>query len=79
MRNPNEPNGGPGSGFKTEAGSNQTHNVVWTVPGDPGYSPLWQASVYDNKAFAIVHDLASPGRANILAQDIALVNCPTVH
>ena len=38
--NPDQPNGGPGSGFKSEPGSEQTHNVPATLPGDAGYSPL---------------------------------------
>ncbi len=79
VKNPGESGGGPGSGFKTEGGSMQTHNVVATVPGEPGYSPLWQVSVYDNGAFALVSDLPSVGRAKILAQSVALVNCPVVH
>jgi hypothetical protein len=79
VKNPGEPGGGPGSGFRTEGGSMQTHNVVATVPGEPGYSPLWQVSVYDNDAFQNVSDLASVGRAKILAQNVALVNCPIVR
>jgi hypothetical protein len=79
VKNPGEPGGGPGSGFKTEGGSTQTHNVVATVPGEPGYSPLWQVSVYDNGAFSLVSDLTSVGRTKILAQNVALVNCPIVH
>jgi hypothetical protein len=30
-----------GSGFRIEPNSPQTHNVPATLPGDPGYSPLW--------------------------------------
>jgi hypothetical protein len=78
-RNPGAPGGGPTSGFKTEDGSEQTHNVVASVPGEVGYSPLWQVSVYDNSAFANVSDLTSVARAKILAQNVALVNCPIVH
>jgi hypothetical protein len=77
-RNPGTPGGGPGSGFKGEAGSDQTHNVAATVPGDPGYSPLWQVSVYDNANFADVHDLASIAHAKVLAANVATVNCPIV-
>jgi hypothetical protein len=36
-------------------------------------------SVYDNGAFANVSDLTSVGRAKILAQNVALVNCPIVR
>ena len=46
--NPDPPNGGPGSGFKAEPSSQQTHNVPATLPGDAGYSPLWLVAVYDN-------------------------------
>jgi hypothetical protein len=46
--NPDQPNGGPGSGFKAEPNSEQTHNVPATLPGDAGYSPLWLVAVYDN-------------------------------
>ena len=54
--NPGAPNGGPGSGFKAEPNSEQTHNVPFTLPGDPGYSPLWLVAVYDNADFPTVHD-----------------------
>ncbi len=77
-RNPGTPGGGPGSGFKTESGSDQTHNVAATVPGDPGYSPLWQVSVYDNANFAVVRDLASIAHVRVLAANVATVNCPIV-
>jgi len=70
--------GGPASGFRTEPGSSQTHNVVQTLPSDAGYSPLWSVSVYDNADFDRVDDLASVLRANILARGVALVNCPIV-
>ncbi|MGA2481130.1 MAG: hypothetical protein ABSG63_20495, partial [Spirochaetia bacterium] len=47
-KNPDQPKGGPMSGFRTVMGSMQTHNVVATLPGDEGYSPLWLVSPYDN-------------------------------
>ncbi|MFA6060912.1 MAG: hypothetical protein WC756_22125 [Taibaiella sp.] len=77
--NPGQPNGGPASGFKTEPGTNQTHNVIATVPSDSGYSPLWSVSVYDNSAFNSVYNLASATAAPILASGIANVNCPVVR
>jgi len=77
-RNPGTPGGGPASGFKTEKGTRQTHNVLATLPADAGYSPLWQVSVYDNAAFAGVHDLATLRRAKVLASNVAFVNCPVV-
>ena len=56
----------------------QTHNVVDSLPGDAGYSPLWDVDVYDNASFDSVHDLASVQAAPILAMGVALVNCPVV-
>ena len=49
--NPDQPNGGPASGFKTEPGTDQTHNVVSTLPADAGYSPLWTVVAYNNNNF----------------------------
>ena len=76
--NPGEPNGGPGSGFRTEPKSEQTHNVPFTLPGDPGYSPLWLVAVYDNADFPSVHDRATALKAKVLAPGAATVNCPIV-
>ena len=76
--NPGQPNGGPGSGFRTEPNSPQTHNVPATLPGDPGYSPLWLVAVYDNADFASVHDLKTALKAKVLAAGVATVNCPIV-
>jgi hypothetical protein len=77
-KNPGTDGGGPGSGFKTEPGTLQTHNVVATLPSDAGYSPLWQVSVYDDANFDAVHDLTSVQQARILAPNVAAVNCPIV-
>jgi hypothetical protein len=79
--NPDEddPMSGPPSGFVTESGSDQTHNVVATLPDDDGYSPLWFVNVYDNADFANVSDLDSAESANILATGVATVNCPVVE
>lgn len=77
--NPDRPGGGPASGFRTERGSEQTHNVVQTFPSDAGYSPLWLVSVYDNADFGGVRNLSSVLRSNILARGVALVNCPIVR
>ena len=76
--NPDQPNGGPGSGFRTEPNSPQTHNVPFTLPGDVGYSPLWLVSVYDNADFPSVHDRATALKAKVLAPGVATVNCPIV-
>jgi hypothetical protein len=76
--NPEEPGGGPASGFVTEPGTDQTHNVVATVPGDPGYSPLWAVNIYDNADFASVVDLESAQASDILVDHATMVNCPVV-
>ena len=76
--NPDQEGGGPASGFVTEAGSEQTHNVIATVPPSPAYSPLWSVNVYDNSEFDQVGDLASASEATILGTGVATVNCPVV-
>jgi alcohol dehydrogenase (cytochrome c) len=76
--NPDQPKGGPGSGFRTEPDSPQTHNVPFTLPGDAGYSPLWLVSVYDNADFPKVHDQATALKAKVLGPGVATVNCPIV-
>lgn len=76
--NPDEEGGGPPSGFWTEEGTAQTHNVVETLPEDDDYSPLWDVDVYDNMDFDSVHDFASAQAANLLAEGVATVNCPIV-
>ncbi|WP_411963711.1 hypothetical protein [Haloferax sp. YSMS24] len=76
--NPGEDGGGPASGFVTEDGSDQTHNVVATLPGDSGYSPLWLVNIYDNADFDSVSDLDSATDAEQLAAGAATVNCPIV-
>jgi hypothetical protein len=76
--NPGTDGGGPPSGFRTEAASDRTHNVVATLPGDDGYSPLWSVNVYDNADFDRVSDLASALDAELLAGGVATVNCPIV-
>jgi hypothetical protein len=75
--NPDLPNGGPPSGFRTETGSVQTHNVVATLPGQPSYSPLWAVMPYDNAEFDDVHDLGSAVAARGLPL-AGYVNCPIV-
>ena len=75
--NPDEPNGGPASGFRTEPGTAQTHNVVAAIPGQPGYSPYWAVIPYDNAEFANVVDLAAAQAAPNFGI-AAFVNCPIV-
>lgn len=77
--NPGENGGGPESGFMTEEGTDQTHNVLATLPGDSGYSPLWEVNVYDNAAFDMVMDLTTAMDATLLAESTATVNCPVVQ
>lgn len=76
--NENPPTGGPSSGFVTEMGTSQTHNVVATLPSDANYSPLWSVNPYDNKDFNMVKDLMTAKAANIIAMGVANVNCPIV-
>ena len=76
--NPGQTGGGPSSGFKTETGTGQTHNVLGTTKADAGYSPLWSVSIYDNANFATVRDLATASAATILGPHVMNVNCPLV-
>ncbi len=75
--NPDQAGGGPASGFKAQGTSDQTHNVVETVPGDPAYSPLWDVMPYDNAEFDQVWDLATAQAATSFGL-AAVVNCPIV-
>lgn len=77
--NPDQPNGGPPSGFVTESGTDQTHNVLATVPGQSGYSPLWRVNVINNSSFVMVSDLATAQGASIMAMNVMNVNCPVVR
>ncbi|MCA9602951.1 MAG: hypothetical protein R3A78_12285 [Polyangiales bacterium] len=69
---------GPPSGFVTEDASDQTHNVVATLPGDSGYSPLWSVNVYDPTSFDDVSNLASVTALTLADTNVATVNCPIV-
>jgi hypothetical protein len=73
------PNSGPPSGFVTEPGTVQTHNVIATVPSDSDYSPLWSVYVYDNTDFEDVSDLETVEESDILAEGVMYVNCPVVY
>jgi hypothetical protein len=77
-RNPDQPGGGPPSGFRLEPGTRQTHNVASSLPGDVDYSPLWAVSIYDNAAFPSVFNEATVRAAPFKARDVATVNCPIV-
>lgn len=76
--NPDMEGGGPPSGFVTEMETEQTHNVVETLPEFTDYSPLWDVDVYDNADFDNVNNWNTAANANILATGVALVNCPIV-
>jgi hypothetical protein len=73
-----ENGGGPPSGFKAETGTDQTHNVLATLPADADYSPLWLVNAYDNDEFDGVANLTTAQSATILGAGIATVNCPVV-
>jgi hypothetical protein len=77
--NPGLDGGGPPSGFKLEPNGEQTHNVISALPDAVGYSPLWAVSPYDNADFYRVKDLATVAQADVLARDVANVNCPVVE
>jgi hypothetical protein len=72
-------NSGPASGFKTETSTDQTHNVVATLPSGEGYSPLWYVSAYDNAEFDNVDNLTSAQAATSAGSGLATVNCPIVR
>lgn len=76
--NPDQTGGGPASGFKTEDGTAQTHNVIATVPTDAGYSPLWMVNAYDNTSFTNVSNLSTAQSATSVGMALANVNCPVV-
>jgi hypothetical protein len=75
--NPDQPLGGPASGFKTEPQSQQTHNVADRLPGQNGYSPLWSVVPWNNASFDTVHDLESATLAPSYPA-AGNVNCPIV-
>ncbi|MEY2937315.1 MAG: hypothetical protein RL033_8064, partial [Pseudomonadota bacterium] len=77
--NPGTEGGGPPSGFKTETGSEQTHNVLTALPDSADYSPLWAVAPYDNMDFERVDSVASIQPASVLARGVANVNCPVVE
>jgi hypothetical protein len=76
--NPDQTNGGPASGFVVIPESDQTHNVIFSIPGEADYSPLWSVSVYDNSDFSSVMCAMSAANSNVLALDVMTVNCPVV-
>jgi hypothetical protein len=75
---PANPMSGPPSGFTTEPGTMQTHNVIALLPDSAGYTPLWSVSAYDDKSFASVTNLATAMQAPVVAANLGNVNCPVV-
>jgi len=75
---PNNAASGPPSGFVTEMGTMQTHNVISVLPTAAGYSPLWTVSAYKSAAFASVSNWATATAAPLAAAGLANVNCPVV-
>lgn len=75
MFNDNE--AGPSSGFRTEENSDQTHNVIAIIPGDPNYSPLWAVRVLDNMYFDQVTNLETASGFPSMPAGVN-VNCPVV-
>jgi hypothetical protein len=69
---------GPASGFKTETGTIQTHNVTATLPSDAAYSPLWAVTPYPNAQFGTVSDATTARAAASDGAVAATVNCPVV-
>lgn len=63
-------------GFCLDDGG-KTHNVIDTVPGDAGYSPLWRVLMFGPEAFGDVRDLPSAQQA-ALPDKGGLANCPVV-
>jgi hypothetical protein len=68
----------PSDGFVTEP-TGATRNVLATLPGEGGYSPLWSVSVMDNRGFNDVRDIATAAKVAVVARDVATVNCPVVR
>lgn len=52
--------------------------VIKFISENGGYSPLWDVNVYDNTDFDMVSDWKSASSSKILAEGVALVNCPVV-
>lgn len=74
----NDDSAGPASGFKTEPGTSQTHNVTGSLPAGADYSPLWDVTPYSNTHFDQVSDAATAITAAGDGAVAAMVNCPIV-
>ena len=75
---PNNAMSGPPSGFVTETGTMQTHNVISVLPTESSYSPLWSVSAYKSASFSAVSNWMTASQAPVAAVSLADVNCPVV-
>lgn len=66
----------PAMGFAAES-DGQTHNIVATLPGQPGYSSYWDHTVGNLSGFDTVKTLVA-AQANVKAKAPVIVNCPVV-
>ena len=76
--NPGQPGGGLLSGFRTEPGGTQTHNIATARPVAADYSPLRVLRAYDTAAFGSVHDRATAAAAPPITTEPLLLNAPDV-
>ena len=53
------------SGFVTELGTMQTHNVISVLPATPAYSPLWTVSAYKSASFSAVDNWTTASQAPV--------------
>lgn len=67
----------PADGFATEPGTEQTHNAVNLLPGQPGYSSYWDHDAGKLTGFATVKDFPT-AKANVDMAIPVIVNCPVV-
>ncbi|HTQ06157.1 MAG TPA: hypothetical protein VMI54_19985 [Polyangiaceae bacterium] len=74
----NDDSKGPASGFETEPGSVQTHNVTGSLPSGSDYSPLWDVTPYPDAHFDDVSDATTAIAAAGDGAVAATVNCPIV-
>jgi hypothetical protein len=75
---PNNAKSGPPSGFVTETGTMQTHNVISVLPQGPAYTPLWAVSAYKSASFPAVSNWMTAFQAPVAGSNLANVNCPVV-
>jgi len=71
--NRGQPNGGPGSEFRAEPNSPQTHKLLSRSRPTPEIL-RYGLSVYDNADFPAVRDRATASKAKMVAPGVATVN-----